>query len=57
MYTVKEKEKNLIENHTPFPMVRNPDGNPKSENSQDYAETSTHALTTILKQKGCLLLF
>jgi hypothetical protein len=40
-YTVKRNyRKSLIENYTPFPMVglRNPHRNPKSENSQDYAQ-------------------
>ncbi len=43
LYTVKEKEENLIENHNPFPLpyglsLRNPYRNLKSENSQDYAQ-------------------
>ncbi len=38
LYTVKKKEANLTENHTPFGMVlRNPYRNLKSENSKDYA--------------------
>jgi hypothetical protein len=38
--TGKEKEENLIENHTPFPMVKgvHPYRNFKSENSQDFAQ-------------------
>ncbi len=43
LYTVKEREGNMIENHTPHPYcLRNPYRNLKSEYSQDLgAETST----------------
>jgi hypothetical protein len=39
LYTAKEKEENLIENHTRFPMggLRNLYRNLKSQNSEDYA--------------------
>ncbi len=38
LYTVKEKERNLIENIRPYQWFKNPYSNLKSENYQDYAQ-------------------
>jgi hypothetical protein len=47
-----ERRKNLIANHSPFPMFQKPYRNLKSENSQDYAQKPQRNYTFMNSASG-----